>query len=218
MDLTPIDLKKQEFKRVMRGYDPDQVDGLLHQVAVAWEDLIRSRTAADQRIDELASTVENYRRMERTLNDTLLVAQRIAEESREATLREAEIVRKEAEMEGRRVVDRARSEARHLEEQIGELRAAREKLFLNLRTLMEEELLRLHALHERYGELTAHAAAEASLSPPAAERRPVVPPSPGVSDLLKRPVGLRQATRERSDPPAGREEPSTRLTHTPEAP
>ena len=111
MDLTPIDLKKQEFRRVLRGYDPLQVRRFLDDVADAWEGLIRSQEELRQRTVDLGETIENYRRIERTLNETLLAAQRIAEESREASLREADNHRNEAAMDGRRIVDRAEAAA-----------------------------------------------------------------------------------------------------------
>jgi cell division initiation protein len=189
--LTPIDLKKQEFKRVVRGYDPAEVRSFLEQVADAWEELIRSREGTQERVRELGETIDNYRRMERTLNETLLAAQRLAEESREASQKEAEIIRKEAEMDGRRLLDRAESEARVAREQVRELRIERDNLFLKLRNLLEEELLRLHALRDVHGDLPAARSGEPSLAPPeAAERRGLVPPPPGARDLVHRPVGL----------------------------
>jgi cell division initiation protein len=190
MDLTPLDLKKQEFPHVLRGYDPTRVRRFLDDVAEAWEGLIRGQQEMRGRIQELGETIENYRRMERTINETLLTAQRIAEESRETSLREAEIIRKEAEMEGRRLVDRAENEARGLQEQIRELKVQRDNLFLRLRTLVEEELLRLHSLREAHTSLPAPAGFEVGPGPAApAERRTVTPPPAGALDLLQRPRG-----------------------------
>jgi cell division initiation protein len=214
MDLTPLDVKKQEFKRVVRGYDSHAVRRFLDEVADAWEELIRKRESLHDRITELEATIENYRRVERTLNETLLAAQRIAEESRETALKEAEIVRKEAEMEARRVVDRAEGEARLLREQARELRVERDGLFLRLRNLIEDELLRLHALRDAHGDLPGTRLAEASLAPPeTSELRPLVPPPAGARDLLHR---LRQpAERPAEGAELGRREPVERQTSGP---
>ena len=184
MDLTPIDLRKQEFRRAWRGYDPAEVRRLLDAAADAWEGLIRSREEIRARTAELEETIESYRRMERTLNETLLAAQRLAEESREAAGREAELLRKEAEMDGRRILERAEGEARLLEERIRQLRAEREGLFLRVRGLLEDELLRLQALHEvRYEPPQVGAeAGEGVLEPP-----------PAVRERLERPRDLRSA-------------------------
>jgi cell division initiation protein len=203
MDLTPIDLKKQEFKRVVRGYDPLQVRRFLDEVAEVWEGLIRAQQETRARVAELGETIENYRRMERTLNETLIAAQRIAEESRETSLKESEIIRKEAEMEGRRAVGRAEAEARGLEEQIRELRVQRDSLFLKLRNLMEEELLRLHALRDLHADLPASRSVEPSLSPPeSGERRSILPPPPAARELVQRPVRIPGMGRELSEEPA----------------
>jgi cell division initiation protein len=187
MDLTPIDVKKQDFKRVLRGFEPQAVRRFLDDVAEAWEDLIRGREALQDRIAELEGTIENYRRVERTLNETLLAAQRIAEESRETSLKEGEILRKEAEMEARRIMDRAEAEIRALREQARELRVERDGLFLRLRNLIEDELLRLHALRDAHAELPPGRIDEPSLTPPeTGELRPLMPPPPGAREILQR--------------------------------
>jgi cell division initiation protein len=184
MDLTPIDLRKQEFRRVWRGCDPAEVRRVLDAAADAWEGLIRSREEIRSRTAELEETIESYRRMERTLNETLLAAQRLAEESREAAAREAELLRKEAEMDARRLVEGAESEVRALEERIRQLRAEREGLFLRVRGLLEDELMRLQALHElRVDSAPVHMEpGDGVLEPPAAVR-----------DRLDRPRELRSA-------------------------
>jgi cell division initiation protein len=187
MDLTPIDVKKQDFKRVLRGYEPQAVRRFLDEVADAWEDLIRGREALQTRISELEATIENYRRIERTLNGTLLAAQRIAEESRETSLKEAEILRKEAEMEARHILDRAEAEIRALRDQARELRVERDGLFLRLRNLIEDELLRLHALRDAHADVPTGRPDEPSLAPPeTVELRPLVPTPPGARQLLQR--------------------------------
>jgi cell division initiation protein len=181
VDLTPIDLRKQEFRRVWRGCDPSEVRSVLDAAADAWEGLIRSREEIRARSAELEETIESYRRMERTLNETLLAAQRLAEDSREAAAREAELLRKEAEMDARRLLENAESEVRALEERIRQLRAEREGLFLRVRGLLEDELMRLQALHELRPDPD-------SLRPDPAEG--VLEP-PAVRDRLERPRELR---------------------------
>jgi DivIVA domain-containing protein len=41
--LTPLDIKKQEFKRSMRGYDPEEVNAFLEMVAEEFEALHREK-------------------------------------------------------------------------------------------------------------------------------------------------------------------------------
>ena len=205
MDLTPLDVKKQEFRRVVRGYDPLEVRQFLEQVVDAWEGLIRAQQETTGKVAELGETIEHYRRIERTLNETLLAAQRIAEESRDTSLKEAEIIRKEAEMEGRRAVERAEAEARSLRHEIRELQVERDHLFLRLESLLEDELLRLRGLREAHAQLPPPHPLEPHLEPPELEpaeqtdRRAVLPPPAGVRELLHRPVGLARATSPATD-------------------
>ena len=82
MKVTPLDLRQQKFKTVMRGYDRAEVESFLAETADDYETALRD---ADRLRDDLAraqSSLEEHREGERNLRNTLLTAQKLADEIR----------------------------------------------------------------------------------------------------------------------------------------
>ena len=77
MRLTPLDIRKQEFKKAMRGLDADEVYAFLATIADEYEAVINDNKALRERLLELDDKVQEYRNMEKTLRDTLLTAERV---------------------------------------------------------------------------------------------------------------------------------------------
>ena len=97
MKLTPLDIRKQEFKRVMRGYDPVEIDTFLEMVAAEFEELLKSQKDMRDRAIELEVQLKDYRQIEKTLQQTLLQAQETTGKTYEAARKEAELIVREAE-------------------------------------------------------------------------------------------------------------------------
>jgi len=100
MKVTPLDLRQQKFKTVMRGFDRAEVESFLAETADDYETALRE---ADRLRDDLArvqSSLEEHREGERNLRNTLLTAQKLADE-----------IRLNAESEGKRLVREAEGRA-----------------------------------------------------------------------------------------------------------
>lgn len=129
MSLTPLDLKKQEFEKVFRGYDPVAVDAFLELAAEEMGNLLSRAHALEERLKGSSETLEDYRKMEQALKDTMLSAQRVAEESKETAQKDADLIRREARVEADRIVGEAETRRAALERRIEELEG-RERTFL----------------------------------------------------------------------------------------
>ena len=77
MRITPLDIRKQEFRKAMRGLDSDEVYAFLSTVAEEYEAALSDNKALRERVLELDDKVQEYRNLERTLRDTLLTAERV---------------------------------------------------------------------------------------------------------------------------------------------
>ena len=75
MKLTPLDIKKQEFKKVLRGYDPVEVDSFLDMMSNEFADLLRQCKDMSGQLVEFETQLRDYRQMEKTLQQTLMQAQ-----------------------------------------------------------------------------------------------------------------------------------------------
>jgi cell division initiation protein len=100
MKVTPLDLRQAKLRVTMRGYDRNEVDALLNEVADDYEQALRESDRLHQELQRLEAVVAEHREHERNLRNTLLTAQRLSDE-----------IREHAELESRRVVEEAESRA-----------------------------------------------------------------------------------------------------------
>lgn len=78
--LTPIDIQKQDFDVSFRGYNADEVDDFLDLVGKDYEKLYKENAEMRDKIATLQASVEQYRGMESSLKEAILLAQRSAED------------------------------------------------------------------------------------------------------------------------------------------
>ncbi len=140
MRLTPLDIKKQEFRRVLRGYDPDEVDAFLEMVADEYEELIREKNGLADEVLKLRTQLRDYQEVERSLKETLLAAQQTVAESKETSRREAELIIREAQVKADEILEEARKQLAELKNEIVTLRSQKESLARRLRHLLESQL------------------------------------------------------------------------------
>lgn len=138
MSLTPLEVKKQEFDRVFRGYDPVAVDAFLELVSEEMAALVMRLNGLEEKLLAVQSTVDDYRQMEQALKETMANAQRQAEEARQAAVREGELLKREAKVESDKLVADAERRRASLEQRIEEL-AGNERDFLRrLKAFLDE--------------------------------------------------------------------------------
>jgi cell division initiation protein len=137
MRLTPLDIRKQEFKKAMRGLDTDEVYAFLSTIADEYEAVLNDNKALRERVLELDDKVQEYRNMEKTLRDTLLTAERVTVEAKDNARREANLIVKEAELEAENGVRDIKAAAARLRQEIQSLRRQRDAYLTRMRMMVE---------------------------------------------------------------------------------
>ncbi|MCK4773351.1 MAG: DivIVA domain-containing protein, partial [Candidatus Krumholzibacteria bacterium] len=140
MRITPLDIRKQEFRKAMRGLDADEVYAFLSTVGDEYESILTDNKALRERLLELDDKVQEYRTMERTLRDTLLTAERVTAESKENARREAGLIIKEAQLEAEKALRNINTEAMKLRQEVSQLRGQRESYFGRMKVIAESLL------------------------------------------------------------------------------
>jgi DivIVA domain-containing protein len=153
IDLTPLDVrnKRGDFKKLMRGYDPQEVDVFLEIVAERLEALTRENMALRERTSALQAQVNSQTDREQAVQAALVTAQELRADIRAQAQKEAENVVKAAETEGRRLVAEAEAEARtrlrdaerqfdKLEDSIQMLDRRRTRFLKEFRQLLQREM------------------------------------------------------------------------------
>jgi cell division initiation protein len=145
MSLTPLEVKKQEFDKVFRGYDPVAVDAFLELVSEEMAALVMRVNGLEEKLLAVQSTLDDYRKMEKALKETMGNAQRQASEAREAAVREGELVKREAKIESDRMVAEADRRRASLEQRIGELEGSERDFLRRLKAFLDEQRRTLEA-------------------------------------------------------------------------
>jgi cell division initiation protein len=136
MKISPMDIQKQTFGAQMRGFDKDEVKSYLNLVAEEVAALQRERDSFEQEIQSLRALLDEHRERETILKNTLLTAQRVSEELKEAARKQGESVIKEAELQSDRLLELAQARAHEVERGILELRAHRTTIRTDIRALV----------------------------------------------------------------------------------
>ncbi len=127
MKITPLEIKRQQFKKVMRGYDPVEVDTFLDMLSHELEDVLaRNKELKDKQI-ELETQLKDYKNMEKTLQQTLLQAQETSGKEIENSRKEATLIVQESELKANQIVDKARMDFSRMKEEIANLKARGKK-------------------------------------------------------------------------------------------
>ena len=110
MKLTPMDINNKEFKRVLRGYCPEEVDEFLDQIVEEYEILFKENTALKEKLENSNDKIEHYSKIENTIQNTLLLAQNTAEQAKANAQKEADVIIKSANDTAQRILDKAHND------------------------------------------------------------------------------------------------------------
>jgi cell division initiation protein len=156
MRITPLDIRKQPFRRVFRGFDPDAVNSFLEMVANEFETLLRQSSDFATRIKQLEEKCEGYAKIEQTLNETLLTAQKITDESRVNAQKEAELIIKDATVRAGMQENEVRQRVMQLENDLASLKNHRDTFLARFKGMLTTQLNLLSVisgdLHEQIDE------------------------------------------------------------------
>ena len=119
--LTPLDIENKRFAKQMKGYSVEEVDDFLDEIGVDYAKKNKELTEAYKKIEELETSMQKYKTLEETLQNTLIMAQSTAEEVKKVAKQQADQIIKEAKVT-------VQKEADGLEQQISYKRKALEDI------------------------------------------------------------------------------------------
>jgi len=138
--LTPLDVRRYDFGRTLRGYDPERVEQFRQQVAEELERLTRQTQELEAKAKGFHEQLRAFRERDKALNDALVSAQQLRGEIREQSEREAQLILREARGEAEKILEGSRNQIRHLHDHIAELERARRTFLAQLRVMVERQL------------------------------------------------------------------------------
>ncbi|MEY4637423.1 MAG: Minicell-associated protein DivIVA [Acidobacteriota bacterium] len=136
MKVTPLDLRQQRFKTVMRGYDRGEVQALLLEVADDYENALRDNDKLRQDVAKLDAALGEHRGQERNLRNTLLTAQKMGDEIKEHAQAEAALIVREAQGRADMLLQKTQARVEDIQREIDGLRMKRREVENDIEALV----------------------------------------------------------------------------------
>jgi|SRR5690349_2626236 cell division initiation protein len=138
MRITPHDIRQQQFTvRMFRGFDPTEVDAFLEDVADDYEALLKENALLKEQIAAQEERSRGVLEREKNLQDVMVTSQRLVDEMKASAKREAELIVREAELSGEKVMEAARGEEAKIRVEIQSLKRLRRQLAADFSSTME---------------------------------------------------------------------------------
>jgi len=177
--ITPEDIRGQEFRRKMFGYNPDHVDAFLDELADQLEHIQADLAGVRERLTVAEQITKEFREIEETIKTTLIDAQKSATDRRKASEAEASSLITKACLEAETVTNETHQSLGDARRQIEELTAVKRRFMAQIETLLNSQMDHLRAMTREFDPDSGRTAPEAPpvwANPVAVEREA---PAPG---------------------------------------
>ena len=147
--ITPLDIENKKFsKQMVNGYNVDEVDEFLDEITADYEKLYKENKALKENAEELHNDVGQYRNIESTLQNTLVIAQKTADEIQNVAKQQAEQIIKDAEYKAKTSVDELNMQILAKERELEDLKKQFEVYKAKMESLLISQLELLKDIKE----------------------------------------------------------------------
>ncbi len=140
MRITPLDVRKQEFRKAVRGYDTDEVRGFLTTLAEEYEIVLVDNKTLREKNAKQEEKLEGYEQIEGTLRDTLMTAQRVMQDTKDNATREGKLIVQEAQQQAQEILTECRLRTEELRREILFLRKEKDTYLARFKILAQAQI------------------------------------------------------------------------------
>jgi len=94
--ITGMEIRNQQFGKKMRGYNPEEVKNFIYNLAQDYENLYSENVVLRENIQKVKYELDHYRKLEETMNNSLILAQQTAEMIKSNAQKESEMILEES--------------------------------------------------------------------------------------------------------------------------
>ncbi|NBI06902.1 DivIVA domain-containing protein [Senegalia massiliensis] len=138
--LTPLDIQNKEFNKGVRGYNIKEVETFLDEIISDYERLHKENIELKDKMATLNDKVKYYNSMEDTLQKTLVVAQKTAEEVNYTAKEKSDNIIEEAERKSREIIDNANKEVMDIKQEYEDVKKEMLLFKMKFKTLLKSQL------------------------------------------------------------------------------
>jgi cell division initiation protein len=140
MAIRPVDIRRKEFKSGLRGYDANQVDDFLDEVADEFERIFAENQRMLEEITSLRERLQQFEELEASIQEALVQAQQVAQDLRRNAGKEAELIVREAKEQSHRILADSSGRVERVQESYEVLRKAKQDFANDFRYLLKSYL------------------------------------------------------------------------------
>jgi len=137
MKTTPLDIQQQQFKVRFRGFDVQEVDRFLEQMAESFEMLQRENEIAQEKIRRIRLESQGYKEREETFKRAMLDSQKVMDQMKTNARKSADLIIAGAEVKAEKILNKAHNRLAQLHEDIIELKRQRMQIEVQIRSVIE---------------------------------------------------------------------------------
>ncbi|MBI4688460.1 MAG: DivIVA domain-containing protein [Nitrospirae bacterium] len=149
MRITPLDIQQKQFTTKFRGFDLEEVDSFLELVREEMEELLRENATLRDEVKLLDKQLKDYKNIEETLRNTLMATQQMVEDYKDSARKEAELIKKEAELQSEEILKGAQERVIKIHEDITDMKGVRRHFKEEIRRLAERVIREIEFDKER---------------------------------------------------------------------
>jgi DivIVA domain-containing protein len=161
MNVSPLDLRQQRFRKSLFGFDRVEVASFLTAVADDYEQALRETDRLRQELSRMEGILSEHREHERTLKATLVTAQKLADDIKAQAEQEARRIEQEAEVRADILLQKTQARLEDVQREIDGLRLKRKDAETSLESTIQAlrntlEFVREQEAHERDERILLH--------------------------------------------------------------
>ena len=137
MGITPAVIKQKEFSTRFRGFDIQEVDGFLEEVAHEVTRLNQEISTIKEERHRLDLENQGYKKRETSLKRVMIQSQKVLEQMKLNATKSAELVVATAEVEAEKMLNRAHQRLSQLHSDITELKRQRMQIEIQIGSVIE---------------------------------------------------------------------------------
>ncbi|HEX2786281.1 MAG TPA: DivIVA domain-containing protein [Ignavibacteria bacterium] len=140
MNLTSRDIKKNDFRKSLRGFDVNEVEAFLETVSNHYEKLLVENKNLMEKVKSLTNDINIYKENELTLQKAIVKSQDLAEEIVNNAKRKADLIVREAELNSKKIGQDVNEDIINKRHELEEIKNKNERLLEETKSFLTDKL------------------------------------------------------------------------------
>jgi cell division initiation protein len=137
MNVSPLDLRQQRFRRTFRGFDKIEVTSFLMAVADDYEQALRETDRLRQELARLEGVLAEHREHEKSLKSTLMAAQKLSDDIKDNAEQEAKRITEDAAARSDLLLEKTQARLEDIQREIDGMKLKRKDVEVTVESTIQ---------------------------------------------------------------------------------